>query len=123
MFSAKTDLLLQVIKTGLVTLYHTLTLVNTPGPVHPSGMGHSSGFSTIITSYLLRRTADEPLVRVPDNPVRFKKRLSVYFAEHEVLREKINNGTLTYEHIAQIVEMYNKEFTATALATQSENGF
>lgn len=113
----------QVIKTGIVTLYRTSTSISSPGMVDPSGMRRASGFSTVIDSYLLQREADAPLVRVPDNPVKFKKRLSEYFSDHEVVNGKIKQGTLTYEHIAQIVEMYNQETTGTPLAAQSENGF
>ncbi len=108
----------KVIKTGIVTLYFSSTFVN-GGP----NMAGSGNFSAIIDSYLLQREADDPLVRVPDNPTKFKKRLSEYFSDHEVVNEKIKKGTLAYEHIAQIVEMYNQESKGTPLAVQSENGF
>ncbi len=108
----------KVIKTGIVTLYYNSTFVS-GGP----NMAGSGSFSAIIDSYLLQREADDPVVRVPDNPVKFKKRLSEYFSDHEVINEKIKKGTLTYEHIGQIVEMYNQENKGTPLAVQSENGF
>ncbi len=108
----------KVIKTGIVTLYFSSTFVN-GGP----NMAGSGNFSAIIDSYLLQREADDPLVRVPDNPAKFKKRLSEYFSDHAVVNEKIKKGTLAYEHITRIVEMYNQEHKGTPLAVQSENGF
>ncbi len=102
----------KVIKTGEVTLYEVATVV-----------GYQQNAAIISGSYLLQKNNSSQVVRVPDGAARFKKAMSDYFSESGIVSQHIKTGTFTHDHLLQIVDLYNREHTISAIAVQSLNGF
>ncbi len=102
----------KVIKTGEVNLYEVATVV-----------GYHQNAAVISGSYLLQKNNSSQVMRVPDGPGRFKKVLSDYFSESGIVSQHIKSGTFTHDHLLQIVDLYNREHTLSAIAAQSLNGF
>ena len=102
----------KVIKTGEVTLYEVATVV-----------GYQQNAAIISGSYLLQKNNSSQVVRVPDGAVRFKKVLSDYFSESGIISQQIKSGTFTHDHLLEIVDLYNREHTMSAIAAQTRNGF
>jgi hypothetical protein len=102
----------KVIKTGEVTLYEVATVA-----------GYQQNEAIISGSYLLQKNNSSQVMRVPDGAVRFKKVLSDYFSESGIVSQQIKSGTFTHDHLLEIVDLYNREHTMSAIASQTMNGF
>jgi hypothetical protein len=102
----------KVIKTGEVNLYEVATVV-----------GYHQNAAIISGSYLLQKNNSSQVMRVPDGAVRFKKVLSDYFSESGIVSQQIKSGTFTHDHLLEIVDLYNREHTMSAIAAQTRNGF
>ncbi len=102
----------KVIKTGEVTLYEVATVV-----------GYHQNEAIIAGSYLLQKNNSDQVMRVPDGAGRFKKVLSDYFSESGIVSQQIKSGTFSHDHLLEIVDLYNREHTMSAIAAQTKNGF
>jgi hypothetical protein len=102
----------KVIKTGEVNLYEVATVV-----------GYQQNAAIISGSYLLQKNNSSQVVRVPDGARGFKNILSDYFSESGIVSQHIKSGTFTHDHLLEIVDLYNREHTISAIAVQTRNGF
>lgn len=101
----------QVFYGNKLSLYQTGSetagdIVMTPaGLGMPLTMGH--GKKTLKTAFYLKRRNETRYTRVPDNANEFKTALSAYLKSNPVLVKQIEQGTLTYNDIYEIVKKYD----------------